>query len=242
MKKALAIFVTVCIIASLFVACDNTTKLDELVSTRFDAAGSRSLIVSNENFIAFDNPSIKWQYKAAKDTDPKYNVGAADDWTDIPGETSGLLSNTIEFSQGKWNFELRAVKKTDSNVVIYYGKTEAPVLLQKQTSTKPQSIVINLTAQLDDQQGFIVLSGIGIKHNADDTSTFDVPDEVKIGTRVLIKDTDYTVSGNTISTTADGLAFDVGTYTITVNQARRSFTDVFVLLPSACPTCRMTVK
>lgn len=220
MKKALAIFVTVCLLASLFVSCDNTTKLDELVSTRFDAAGSRSLIVSNENFIDINDSSIKWQYKAVKVSDPSYNVGAADRWTDIPGTPFGRLSNTIEFSQGKWDFELRAVKTNNDNseVVIYYGKTEAPVLLQKQTSTDPQRIVINLTAQLDDQQGFIVLSGIGIKHNADDTSTFDVPDEVKIGTTVLTEGTHYTVSGNTISTAAAGLAFDVGTYTVTVKK------------------------
>lgn len=223
MKKALAILITVCIIASLFVSCDNTTKLDELVSTRFDAAESRSLIVSNENFIDFNDSSIKWQYKAAKDenSDPLYNVGAAAVWTDIPGTPSGRLSNTIEFSQGKWDFELRAVKTNNDNseVVIYYGKTEAPVLLQKQTSTDPQRIVINLTAQLSGQKGYIVLSEIGIKHNAEDESTFDIPSEIKIDNSPLSlsDDTIISISDNTISTVS-GIEIGVGTHTITVKK------------------------
>lgn len=217
MKKALAIFVTVCLLVSLFVSCDNTTKLDELVSTRFDAAGSRSLIVSNENFIDINGDSLTWQYKAVKETDKGYSIGASSTWKTIPQNENeeGKLNNTIEFSQGMWSFELQAVNS--SSVVVYYGRTESPVLLTRQEGDL-KKISINLTAQLDGQQGYIVLSGIGIKHNADDTSTFDVPDEVKIGTRVLIKDTDYTVSGNTISTTAAGLAFDVGTYTVTVKK------------------------
>lgn len=233
MKKAFAIFITVCMIASLFVACDNTTKLNELVSTRFDAAGSRSLIVSNENFIGFNDSTIKWQYKAVKVTDTSYNVGAASDWTDIPGTTPGLLSNTIEFSQGKWNFELRAVKvDTDGNIildennnpacVVYYGKTEAPVLLEKQTSTNPQSIVINLTAQLSDQKGYIVLNNVSIKH-ANGTDVFDAPSKVVIdaGTtneKVLTSGTDYSITGTSISTLGEGYEISVGTHTVKVQK------------------------
>lgn len=232
MKKALAIFVTVCLLASLFVSCDNTTKLDELVSTRFDAAGSRSLIVSNENFIDFNDSTIKWQYKARKVSDPSYNVGAAAEWTLIPanGYAIGDLRNSIEFSQGKWDFELRAVK-VDANgniildennkpaCVVYYGKTETnnPVLLTKQDIVR--TISINLTAQLADQKGFIVLSGIGIKHKEGDTLTFDVPNEIKIDDSPLdLDDTaKITTSGNTISTVT-GIEVGVGTHTITVKK------------------------
>ena len=227
MKKALAIFVTVCLLASLFVSCDNTTKLNELVSTRFDAAGSRSLIVSNENFIDFNDSSIKWQYLARKVSDPSYNVGAAAEWTDIPGRTPGLLSNTIEFSQGQWNFELRAVKTTDTSVVIYYGKTEAPVLLEKQTSTNPQSIVINLTAQLSGQKGFIVLSNVSVKHKSNGSVVYDAPSKVIIDDadtakrKELVLNTDYVVSanGDSISSkTGTGYQISVGTHTVKVQK------------------------
>lgn len=228
MKKALAIFITVCIIASLFVSCDNTTMLDELVSTRFDAAGSRSLIVSNENFIGFDDNSIKWQYMAVKVSDEAYNVGASSAWKTIPanGSDEGKLNNTIEFSQGKWNFELRAVKTNNDNseVVIYYGKTEAPVLLQKQTSTDPQRIVINLTAQLSGQTGYIVLSNVSVKHTSgSNTETYDAPSKVTIdaGTdneKVLVLDTDYSSTGTAINTIGGGYAIPVGTHTVKVQK------------------------
>lgn len=222
MKKALAIFVTVCIIASLFVSCDNTTKLDELVSTRFDAAGSRSLSVSNENFIDFNDSSIKWQYKAAKDSnsDPSYNVGAAAEWTDIPGTPSGRLSNTIEFSQGKWNFELRAVKVNNTNVVVYYGRTEEPVLLVKQDSVRP--ISINLTAQFDGQMGYIVLDQIKVQHMYDGTVAYDAPSKVIIDDAIeLVLDTDYVIStnGDSISSkTGTGYQISVGTHTVKVQK------------------------
>ncbi len=226
MKKALAIFVTVCLLASLFVSCDNTTKLDELVSTKFDAAESRSLIVSNENFIDFNDSNIKWQYLARKVSDPSYNVGAAAEWTDIPGRTPGLLSNTIEFSQGQWNFELRAVKTTDTSVVIYYGKTEAPVLLQKQASSDPQRIVINLTAQLDDQEGYIVLNNVSVKHSLNGSVAYDAPNKVIIDANTansteLLLDTHYVKSaaGDSISSkTETGYKISVGTHTVKVQK------------------------
>lgn len=223
MKKALAILMTVCLLASLFVACDNNARIDELVKASFDASESRALIVSNDPFIAFNDSSIKWQYKAVKDTDKAYNVGAAATWTDIPGTTSGLLSNTIEFSQGKWNFELRAVKTADEDVVVYYGKTDDPVLLTKQTGGEKFNILINLTAQLSGQKGYIVLSNISVKHMSSGTDTLDAPSKVVIdaGTaneKVLTLGTDYSTTGISISTLGEGYEIPVGTHTVKVQK------------------------
>lgn len=244
MKKALAIFVTVCLLASLFVSCDNTTKLDELVSTRFDAAGSRSLIVSNENFIGIDDYStIKWQYTAVKVSDEAYNVGASSAWKTIPsnGSDEGKLDNTIEFSQGMWKFELRAVKvdtngdiilDDDNNpvCVVYYGKTEAPVLLTKQEVGRVYNIPINLTAQPSGQKGYIVLNNISVKHTSGSIELYDAPNKVIIdegkeskivftlGTSTEIESV-ITANDTALKTTgADGYQIDVGTHTVKVQK------------------------
>lgn len=226
MKKALAIFVTVCLLASLFVSCDNTTKLDELVSTRFDAAESRSLIVSNEDFIGFNDPSIKWQYKAVKVSDTSYNVGAAAEWTLIPAKeyAIGDLRNSIEFSQGKWNFELRAVKTADTSVEVYYGETELPVLLTKKDGIR--TISINLSTQHEGQKGYIVLDKIKVKHTSNGADAYDAPNKVIIDANTansteLLLDTHYAKSaaGDSISSkTETGYKISVGTHTVKVQK------------------------
>lgn len=221
MKKAFTIIFTVCLVALLFVACDNTTKIDELVSARFNASESRSLIVSNDPFIDLDDANIIWQYKAFKVSDQNYNVGAATNWTAIPGDNAGKLTNTIEFSQGMWDFELRAVKASDTSVVIYYGKTDTSVLLTKQNNIRP--ISINLTAQFSGQKGYIVLSNVSVKHTSSNIETYDAPNKVTIdeGTdneKVLILDTDYSSTGTAINTLEGGYEISVGTHTVKVQR------------------------
>lgn len=227
MKKALAIFITVCLLASLFVSCDNTTKLDELVSTRFDAAESRSLIVSNEDFIGFNDPSIKWQYKAEKVSDTSYNVGAAAGWTLIPAKeyAIGDLRNSIEFSQGKWNFWLRAVKTADTSVEVYYGETELPVLLTKKDGIR--TISINLSTQHEGQKGYIVLDTIQVKHTSNGDVAYDAPSKViiddadAIKRRELVLGTDYVMSearDSISSMTETGFETSVGTHTVKVQK------------------------
>lgn len=233
MKKALAILITVCLLASLFVSCDNNARIDELVSVSFDASDTRSLEVSNESFIDFDDTGIKWQYTAVKDnsSDPTYNVGAASSWRDIPGETAGLITNVVEFSQGKWNFELRAIKKNvTTEVVVYYGRTEEPVLLTKQEGGRVFNIPINLTAQPSGQKGYIVLNNISVKHTSGSTELYDAPNKVIIdegkeseivftlGTSTEIESV-TTANGTALKTTgADGYQIDVGTYTVKVQK------------------------
>lgn len=233
MKKALAILITVCLLASLFVSCDNNARIDELVSVSFYASDTRSLEVSNESFIDFDDTGIKWQYTAVKDnsSDPTYNVGAASSWRDIPGETAGLITNVVEFSQGKWNFELRAIKKNvTTEVVVYYGRTEEPVLLTKQEGGRVFNIPINLTAQPSGQKGYIVLNNISVKHTSGSTELYDAPNKVIIderkeseivftlGTSTEIESV-TTANGTALKTTgADGYQVDVGTHTVKVQK------------------------
>lgn len=221
MKKALSILITVCLLASLFVSCDNNARIDELVSVSFDASDARALVVSNEAFIGFDNPSIEWQYKASKVTNDTYNVGAAATWKAIPGETdedAGKITNVVEFSQGKWNFELRAIKKNvTSEVVVYYGQTEEPVLLTKQEVGRVYNIPINLTAQLDGQKGYIVLSNISVKHLSSGEETLDSPSKVFIDGSLLTTDK-YTSTGTSISTASTGLEYTVGTHKVKVQK------------------------
>ena len=223
MKKTLAILMTVCLLASLFVACDNNAKIDELVSVSFDASDTRSLVVSNEAFIGFEDSNLIWQYKASKVTDDTYNVGATATWKAIPGETeeeAGRITNVVEFSQGKWNFELRAVKKGVSpEVVVYYGKTDTanPVLLTKQERGTKFNIPINLTAQLNGQKGYIVLSNISVKHLSNGVQTLDAPSKVFIDGALLTSDK-YTSTTTAISTTSDGLEYEVGTHLVKVQK------------------------
>ena len=221
MKKALSILITVYLLASLFVSCDNNARIDELVSVSFDASDARALVVSNEAFIGFDDPSIEWQYKASKVTNDTYNVGAAATWKAIPGETdedAGKITNVVEFSQGKWNFELRAIKKNvTSEVVVYYGQTEEPVLLTKQEVGRVYNIPINLTAQLDGQKGYIVLSNISVKHLSSGEETLDSPSKVFIDGSLLTTDK-YTSTGTSISTASTGLEYTVGTHKVKVQK------------------------
>lgn len=222
MKKALAILITVCLLASLFVSCDNNAKIDELVSVSFDALDTRALEVNNEAFIDIQAPSLVWEYMATKVSDVKYNVGAASTWTPIPGITPGKITNVVEFSQGKWNFELRAVTKDEAgNVtcVIYYGKTDiaTPVLLTKQSGGAKYYIPINLTAQLSGQKGYIVLSNISVKHLSSGTEILDAPSKVFIDGKELASG-NYTSTGTSISTASKGLEYTVGTHRVKVQK------------------------
>lgn len=144
MKKFTAILLTVIMVASLFISCNNSiapTVTDETVSVSFTEATSRSLTASLD---PFDASKYYWAYKAIK----KDNTGLISGQTSFawikntsggvtPAEgDTGLSGVTIPgFSQGLWEFTLYAytdVSDVSNLKLAYSGVTQA--VLQKNSS------------------------------------------------------------------------------------------------------------
>ncbi|MDD7161198.1 MAG: hypothetical protein SPF69_06855 [Candidatus Ornithospirochaeta sp.] len=120
MKKFTAILLTVIMVASLFISCDNSiapTVTDETVSVSFTEATSRSLTASLEKF---EKDKLYWKYAAKKADTTGLNSGATGSY-DINGAlwiyggsadtpTDDGLGSVANFSQGIWDFMLFAYK------------------------------------------------------------------------------------------------------------------------------------
>ena len=112
MKKFTAILLTVLMIASLFISCENkiTPVSDETVSVSFDESTSRSLTASLDPFKAND---YYWAYKAVK----RDNTGLISGQTNfawIDNVNKGLTKKVAGFSQGVWEFTLYAYTEEDN--------------------------------------------------------------------------------------------------------------------------------
>ena len=137
MKKLITIILSVLLIASLFVSCDNATKAvqDELAEVTLSTqAIGRSLTVSNP-LEALNN--IDWYYTAEKLTECQFNYGATSTqkYINLFGENN---ENRLTLSQGKWKFELFGyVKQANPTVnpaegasVLYYGVVDEALILR----------------------------------------------------------------------------------------------------------------
>lgn len=131
MKKLTTILLSVLLIASLFVSCDNTTKVvqDELVEVTLSTqAESRSLTVSNPLEAL---SSVAWSYKATKVTEKKFNFGETTSETSIIlYPDAGQSKQILTLSQGKWKFELFGRSKDANKTLLYYGKTDEVLILK----------------------------------------------------------------------------------------------------------------
>ena len=149
MKKFTAILLTVIMVTSLFISCDNSmapTVTDETVSVSFTETTSRSLTASLENF---DQTKYWWAYAAQKadntnlksgETANYGNEGEEQVWIKgNPNPNSMGLGSVGGFSQGLWNFKLFAYKEkssTDSTPVLAYQGEIKNVSLTKGSDNK----------------------------------------------------------------------------------------------------------
>ena len=161
MKKAFAFLSIICLVALVFVSCNSETKLDDTITVRFNASDSRSLSVSNQNLVSVDSTELKWYYHGWKMSDEKFTTGQSGSNTEsdeaywTPLET---LNQTVEFSQGLWNFKLKAIRKTD-NAQLYSGETNGNVLLSKANEVNTIKISVS---PISSSNGSIVFNGVYI--------------------------------------------------------------------------------
>ncbi|MGN0831572.1 MAG: hypothetical protein ACI4NI_09820 [Candidatus Ornithospirochaeta sp.] len=229
MKKALGILSVLVLITVMMISCNAEQKLDDTVGVSFNVSNSRELSVANESFVAVDSADLTWYYHGEKKTDTQFITGQSgtgdDYWTRI--STGDALANTyVKFSQGQWSFEIKAVS-TAKNKQVYYGRTNANVLLTKENRT----ISISVSPFVSGVNGTLVLSNVYI---APQNSNEKVgPNELYIN-GTPIESTNYTIvdyeGGKAISYTNEVAP---GTYTV---EVKRVGEDTGVVLASASKT------
>lgn len=134
MKKILLSFLVVFLLGALVISCDsNATNIsDETATVSFATSMGRSLS-AQVSYIGFDQ--LDWEYKATLTSNTGFSYGQTE-WTQTD------LSETHEFSQRLWKFELRAKTKGDNPQEVYYGYKDS-VLIKKQSTPVP--VLINVS-------------------------------------------------------------------------------------------------
>ena len=161
MKKALGILSVLVLITVMMISSNAEQKLDDTVGVSFNVSSSRELSVANESFVAVDSPDLTWYYHGVKETDKQFTTGQSgtDYWTLI--STGEALADTyVTFSQGQWSFEIKAVRTEENGTMtqVYYGRTNANVLLTKENRT----INISVSPFVSGVNGTLVLSNVYI--------------------------------------------------------------------------------
>lgn len=164
MKKTLIVLLTaVLAISMLFVSCSNETKIDSSpVEISFGASKSRSLS-ANVSFEDFDN--LNWYYKATL-VNGEFSQGATGQ--NFVKLNNGL-STQIAFSQGIWNFELKATKGSGENEADIYTGSRTGVLIQRQ------------------QDGSIVTVQIDVMPSSETNGTIVIDPNVNVGGKKVNK-------------------------------------------------------
>lgn len=161
MKKALLSLLVVLLAGLLFVSCDNnaTAVSDEPVSVSFATAMDRSLS-AQVSYISFDQ--LDWEYQATLTSDTGFTYGQTV-WAPIN------LSETREFSQGLWKFELRAKTRGENPQEVYYGFKDG-VLIKKQSTPIPVLINVSPVSEGTGTISFGDISIIGKKEGETKTA------------------------------------------------------------------------
>ena len=188
MKKISMILLSVVLIASMFISCDNSTNMkDELVQVALSAGDGRSLIVSNETERL---DSVNWFYTATKVSETQFDYGATSEEKEITlfGENKTILT----LSQGKWDFELFG-RKADGTL-LYYGKAEGVLIIK---STTPTTVDIGVSPYTTDP-GTLKIENVTIKLvTANGTTTDVTPNYLEIdNVEVLNFSGSYTKTGD----------------------------------------------
>lgn len=192
MKKLSIVLLAVLLIASLIISCDNSTKAltDELVEVQLGTqAGSRALS-SSVTLEQISDSSLTWHYSATKTSQTEFKTGETTD-------KEITLGTTETFSQGKWDFELWAMKgveKDASGIVtnpgkkVYYGNL-TDVLITKSASSSPVPVVINVSPYVENVNGSVVFNNVMIKKHG--TESYVEANRVSVnGTPVTLSDGD----------------------------------------------------
>lgn len=225
MKKALGILSVLVLITVMLISCNAEQNVNDTVEVSFNVSSSRALTVENDDFISVNSDKLTWYYHGVKKTDTEFKTGQSgtgdDYWTPI--STGDRLSATsVEFSQGQWYFEVKAIN--DAGIQMYYGKTNGNVLLTKENTT----ISISVSPFVSGVKGTLVLNGVYIEP-ADGNPSKVAPN------RLFINGVPRNIS---ISNGATSLSYteqvEPGTYTVEVQRVGEE--DTGVVLASASKT------
>ena len=226
MKKFTAILLTVIMVASLFVSCNNSiepTVIDETVSVSFSDATSRSLAASLEGF---DKDLYWWAYAAQKADGTNLKSGETADYgkegevqvwiNGDPNENNKGLGSVAGFSQGLWNFKLFAYKGTATAPVLAYQGEIKNVSLIKGSDNK---VVVTVSPLATGNGTLKINNDITLKNFSEDAVATDI--EKKYTVTAL----NSTVSIPPTNTSGDEWAnLPVGAYKVTVEFKKDSIT------------------
>lgn len=205
MKKITTIILSVLLIASLFVSCDNATKAvqDELAEVTLSTqASSRSLTVSNP---LEDLSDVNWFYKATKVSERQFNYGEKTTETPITlYPTAGQSKQTLTLSQGKWIFELFGKSTDGNNTLLYRGTTDEVLILR---SAGVNQITVDVSPYTD-AEGKISFKNVKLdRHDGEDIS----PNYLYV-----TGPNGYSKTYTTFNGTEDLTGLNAGQYTVTV--------------------------
>lgn len=148
MKRLLVLALSIMMILSLFISCQNQPSSNGVASVRLaPQANKRSLTATVEEI---DEDSLEWHYSATKKSETNFKFGETED-TKLTAKDS-----EIELSQGKWEFKLWAVKVVDSNtsIKIYEGVSDGEVLVQ--AASEPTVVPIDVYSEVEGSTGYIL--------------------------------------------------------------------------------------
>lgn len=241
MKKFTAILLTVIMVASLFISCNNSiapTVTDETVSVSFSEATSRDLAASLEPF--YKN-TLYWKYAAKKnDADGTgLNSGATVSYNESDAlwiyggsadtPTDKGLGSVANFSQGIWDFKLFAYKQetvtnasTSTTSVVYKLAYQGEVtgVSLKKGSANTVNVTVSPVA-VAGKKGTLVLDDENIKlAPAKDGNTYT--NLTKVYTVTRLGDTAKISPDN--GTTNYKWTLDAGTYKVNVDFVKNGYT------------------
>ena len=227
MKKALGILSVLVLITVMMISCNAEQKVNDTIKVSFNVSSSRALTVENQNFEPVNSGDLTWYYHGEKKTDTEFITGQSASmtegedgyWTRI--STGNELANTpVEFSQGQWYFEVKAMK---GDTQMYYGVSNGNVLLTKGNNT----ISISVSPFVSGVKGTLKIESVYI--NPEDSNSPNVaPNRLFING--VLKNFTVDNGGESISYTDE---VEPGTYTV---EVKRVGYDTGIVLASASRT------
>ena len=167
MKKALGILSVLVLITVMLISCNAEQNVNDTVEVSFNVSSSRALTVQNQGFEPVNSDQLTWYYHGEKMTDKEFKTGqsasmdktSTDYWTRI-SKGNELAGKQVTFSQGQWSFEIKAVRTEENGTTtqVYYGRTNANVLLTKENRT----ISISVSPFVEGVNGTLELSNVYI--------------------------------------------------------------------------------
>lgn len=212
MKKLITIILSVLLIASLFVSCDNATKAvqDELAEVALSTqASSRSLTVSNP---LEDLSAVSWTYTARKVSENQFNYGEKTSETNIDLYPASGEKQKLTLSQGKWVFELFGRSTDGKNTLLYHGITGEVLILR---SNGLNQITVEVSPYTS-ATGTLKLSNIVVNLNTPVTIDGSEKSTVAPNYLYVTGPENYSNTVNAFNGTKELTQLKAGQYTVTV--------------------------